>query len=55
MHPLRHALPGSRGGLVGVRPSLGSLRGLELVPAKWRCLVVPTSTPQGAWGQNESR
>ena len=25
----------------------GSLRGLKLVPIKWRCLVPPTSTPHG--------
>ena len=33
--------------LVGVGAFLGSLRGLSLVPANWRCLVPPTSTPQG--------
>ena len=26
----------------------GSLRGLKLVPSKWRCLVPPTSPHQGA-------
>ncbi|HKY54860.1 MAG TPA: hypothetical protein VJM08_11165 [Anaerolineales bacterium] len=29
--------------LVGVGAFSGSLRGLELVPAKWRCLLPPTS------------
>ena len=29
--------------LVGVCAFSGSLRGLELVPSKWRCLVPPTS------------
>jgi uncharacterized membrane protein YgdD (TMEM256/DUF423 family) len=29
--------------LVGVCAFSGSLRGLELVPIKWRCLVPPTS------------
>ena len=45
--PLRHALSGSQGGLVGlllrsVRTPFGqsgSLRGLKLVPSKWRYLV----------------
>jgi hypothetical protein len=26
----------------------GNLRGLKLVPSKWRYLVPPTSTPEGA-------
>ena len=30
-------------GVVGVCAFSGSLRGLKLVPAKWRCLVPPTS------------
>jgi hypothetical protein len=29
--------------LVGVCAFFGSLRGLKLVPVKWRCLVPPTS------------
>ena len=47
VHPLRHALSGNQGGLVGlllrsVRTPFGqsgSLCDLELVPPKWRCLV----------------
>jgi len=31
--------------VVGVCAFSSSWRGLELVPAKWRCLVPPTSTP----------
>jgi hypothetical protein len=34
--------------VVGVGAFSGSLRGLELVPLKWRCLVPPTSPHQGA-------
>src|SRR5215217_3811231 len=33
----------------------GSLRGLESVPAKWRYLVPPTSTPQNHVGHNANR
>jgi hypothetical protein len=45
--PLRHALSGSQGGLVGLCAFSGILRGLELIPAKWRCPAPPTSTPTG--------
>ena len=34
--------------MVGVCAFSGSLRGLELVPSKWRYLVPPTSPHQGA-------
>ena len=58
---LRDVHPGSvrlgsgwRGGTAarrdGVRTPFGQssgLRGLELIPAKWRYLVPPTSTPKG--------
>ena|SRR5688500_15028033 len=33
----------------------GTLHGLKLVPSKWRCLVPPTSTPEGAYPQGASR
>jgi hypothetical protein len=33
--------------VVGLAAFSSSLHGLELVPLKWRCLVPPTSTPQG--------
>jgi hypothetical protein len=36
------------GVVVGVAAFLGSLCHLKLVPAKWRPLVPPTSTPEGA-------
>ena len=52
-------------GVVGLLPEgtawafSGSLRGLELVPAKWHPLVLPTSTAQGhnahRWTQLLSR
>jgi hypothetical protein len=34
-------------GVMGVGAFSGSLRGLELLPIKWRYLVLPTSTPKG--------
>src|SRR5687767_5520818 len=34
--------------MVGVSAFSGSLRGLKLVPSKWRCRVPPTSPHQGA-------
>jgi len=40
---------------LGLGAFSGSLRGLELVPAKWHCLVPPTSTPQKHAGHNASR
>jgi len=33
----------------------GRLRGLRLVPAKWRCLIPPTSTPEGAYPQGATQ
>jgi hypothetical protein len=36
-----HPIGGTR--LVGVSAFLGTLCGLELIPAKWRYLVPPTS------------
>jgi hypothetical protein len=41
--------------MVGVGAFLGSFCGLKLVPAKWRYLIPPTSTPQKHAGHNASR
>jgi hypothetical protein len=63
MHPIPDKEHWGRGGGTAARRDSvrtpfgqsGSLRGLELVPVKWRCLVPPTSTPEGAYPQGATQ